>query len=202
MRKIQQCVPANEVFRPPEEVIGYAYDCGLVGPAALGQIAAPSGRQAVRTIDQGNAFTEVFAPEPWWPYQCAPRVRARELPEEWAGAFPPCAWLRPHYARLAMGHVYSAYILLVINFRIVRMTITANAWITDLYILNEAWAQLRGVVVSASAAAVYVPFERFGDLTHDAMNVGQLQPLLERHDGEVAPSPRHHEDVRLKQWLA
>ena len=35
MRNILQCVPANEGFRPPEEVIGYAHDYGLVGPAAF-----------------------------------------------------------------------------------------------------------------------------------------------------------------------
>ena len=62
MRKILQCVPANEVFRPPEEVIGFADDYGLVGPAAMWQLAAAGGRQAVRTIDQGNTFTSTRTP--------------------------------------------------------------------------------------------------------------------------------------------
>ena len=42
--------------------------------------------------------------------------------------------------------------------------------------------------------------ERFGDLTHDAVNVGQFESLLERGDGEITTAHRHHDDVRLKQW--
>ena len=46
MRKILQCVPMNEVRKTPEDFLGHSYVYGLVGPAALGQVAAAKGKRS------------------------------------------------------------------------------------------------------------------------------------------------------------
>ena len=48
-------------------------------------------------------------------------MRAGEFPPEWVGSrFEADQWVRPQYARLAMGHTHAVYILLQISFRVVR----------------------------------------------------------------------------------
>ena len=83
MRKILQCVPMNEVLKHPDDFLGYSYDYGLVGPAALGQVSATKGRQAVVALDENNAFTFIETPEYWWRFLGGPVVLCEDLPEEW-----------------------------------------------------------------------------------------------------------------------
>ena len=82
MRKILQCVPMNEVLKHPDDFLGYSYDYGLVGPAALGQVSATKGRQAVVALDENNAFTFIETPEYWWRFLGGPVVLCDGLPEE------------------------------------------------------------------------------------------------------------------------
>ena len=94
----------NEVLKAPSDFLGYEYDYGLVGASALGQVAAPDGKQAVHTIDQGNAFTSIRTPKWWWCMLGGPVVLCSELPAAWtAGRWAPSRRLRPQYMRLPMG---------------------------------------------------------------------------------------------------
>ena len=82
MRKILQCVPMNEVLKHPDDFLGYNYDYGLVGPAALGQVAATKGKQAVLALDENNAFTFIQTPAYWWRFLGGPVVLCEDLRRE------------------------------------------------------------------------------------------------------------------------
>ena len=114
-RKILQCIPANTVMRPPEEVFPDE-EYGLVGGMALGQLIAEADEQHARALDQGNAFTFIQSPPEWWPLLAGPVVYARELPASWVrGRWTGSTRLRPQYMRLPMGSKHAALILIVIN---------------------------------------------------------------------------------------
>ena len=94
LRKILMVVPFNCALRALAEVLGAEPQYGMGAAGALGQVSCAEDLNCTATLDQGNAFTEVFAPESWWPYQCGPRVRARELPRPEVDLATRCANMR------------------------------------------------------------------------------------------------------------
>ena len=114
LRKILMVVPFNEAAVSVEELLGRSPGYGLLGPGALAQIRAEDVGFSTATVDQSNAFTSVCVPPAWHAFQAAPRVQARELPDDWVrGRWRPEQWVRPCYTRLAMGHTHAVFRLIL-----------------------------------------------------------------------------------------
>ena len=157
MRKILQCVPMNEVLKHPDDFLGYSYDYGLVGPAALGQVSATKGRQAVVALDENNAFTFIETPEYWWRFLGGPVVLCEDLPEEWTqGRWPPKTRLRPLYTRLPMGNTHAAMILLMINREAATRALRREKRWASVRCLNDVAVRAHRVALIGDVALYYI----------------------------------------------
>jgi len=132
LRKILMSIPFNEACLTPSEVMGSRCDYGLVGGAALAQVAAHDAEFAALAWDQSNAFSMVVTPESWWPFMAGPPIHVYEADPAWVAAsnpdgapWSPSKLLRPLYTRLGMGHTHAAWILMQLNLAIIRSAIAS-----------------------------------------------------------------------------
>ncbi len=117
LRKITMVCPFNDVALDVSSLLGRDPAYGLLGAAALSQLHTSSSSVYTAAIDETNAFTFLEVPASWWPFQSGPRVRARDLPQDWVrGRWPGSTWLRPQYRRLAMGFTHAVFLLMAVNF--------------------------------------------------------------------------------------
>ena len=83
LRKILMVCPFNWAVEEVDVFMakaGYPFEYGLRGSGAITQTRLVEGDLSFSSADQSNAFTSVVAPESWWEWQAAPKIRARDLP--------------------------------------------------------------------------------------------------------------------------
>ena len=97
LRKILAVCPFNAVLRPLSELYPPGVEYGMQGAAALAQVDVAAARPSIDTLDESVAFTHLEVPHSWRRFQGAPRLKAKELPSDWAAAFEPEDWLVPCY---------------------------------------------------------------------------------------------------------
>jgi len=179
LRKILMCVPFNNATRTPSEILGQEAEYGLLGGVALGQLQSPTGALDVETLDQSNAFSVVRTPCSWWRHMAGPSVRACELDPRWVrGRWPPERKLRPVYCRLAMGSTHAAFLLMSINFMVIRNTLKANLKFANTALLNFASERRGRVVLSASQLAVHLHIDDLGVFGVTRAAPAELRDLL------------------------
>ena len=179
LRKIIMSVPFNTKTRTPSQIMGSAVDYGLLGGVALAQAGAPDGKFAVRSLDEGNAFTILRTPEAWWRHHCSPTMLVRELDPRWVrGRWPGDRKVRAAYCRLGMGGTHAAYLLMQVNLHHIGITLRGSRRFANTRLLNLADDRRERIQLSDSQHAVYIHIDDVATLGSDRENTEELNTLL------------------------
>jgi hypothetical protein len=103
-----------------------------------------------------------------------PAVQAKDLPIEWAGSFPPRAWLRPQYRRLGVGFSHAVFILLSINFGAIRRALAYERCVGRVKCFNWAEDRRTRLQLSQRQVAVYAHLDYVGGLASNRPLACQL----------------------------